>query len=403
MRFCFYSEYQDLKGGYTTLILTLIIELHNQGQQVVLINYKNGLIAQELKSAGIEIPIIEKNRLTRDNASDYIKSTDVLIIPKFYENLAILFDANPRVIYYDINDYICRISDYKFGIKLPFLSKKLIKKLLIGNALIFMDDTGPGNLQREFGISINNPKYLPVAITDEKNNVYLEKSRNLDKSINITYIGRAVDWKMYPLKKIIEDSLLCGKRINFHIVIDNITSFRTFIDVENFHNKLVTFKVYENLLPSEIRAFLINHADLHFGMGTTSIHAAALGIPTILMDYSTKPFPKEYTYRWLFNSKFFSLGKNIETVAVPEGIPLENIFEMINKANERESLSIKSFQYVAEHHAVSAIVPKLTHYCSQCNFRLRDSRNLNPYYFRLHTIFKSIAKPHPKEDILDET
>ena len=49
MRFCFYLGYKDLKGGYSTLMLTLIKEFHRQHYEVVLINFSDGLIAKELK------------------------------------------------------------------------------------------------------------------------------------------------------------------------------------------------------------------------------------------------------------------------------------------------------------------------------------------------------------------
>ncbi len=398
MRFCFYSEYYDLKGGYTTLIMTLIKELHHIGHEVILINYKNGLIAQELKKSGIEIMIFERAELSRKNAGNFLRSSDVLVIPRFYESLKVLFDVNPKVIYYDINDYICRISDYRFGIKLPFLGKKLIRKLIDTRGLIFMDDTGPLNLEREFGIKISAPEYLPVPIADERSNIFLDSGKNLDKDvIKVTYIGRAVDWKMYPLRKIIDDCASANEAVEFHIAVDDIATFRNYIHTESYQNTRLTFNVSENLLPSEIRPFLIEHADLHFGMGTTALHAASIGIPTILMDFSGKPLPGDYTYRWFSESKNFSLGKNIETVSIPRGKSLKEVFQLLRNKEERQRISDDAFCYVMKYHAASSVVQKLISMGTQCNFRIKMAGNLNPYYFKTHTLIKTIFSPFQKQ------
>lgn len=402
MRFCFYSEYKDLKGGYTTLILTLMKQLYAQGQEVLLINYKDGLIAHELKRAGVIIPIIEKDDIHKRNVKLYFNDSDILIIPRFYEFLKVLFNVNPKVIYYDINDNICQISDYRFRIKLPFFSKRIINKLLAGNGLVFMDDTGINNLEREFGIKVQHPKFLPIAIPDEKENVYLKSKRNLDKEIRLTYIGRSVNWKMYPLKKIIEDCLLTYEKIKFSIVVDNISSFNNFLDVNKYNGRSLSIKVYENLLPSDIRSFLSVNADLHFGMGTTAIHAASIGIPTILMDFSTKPFPEDYSYRWLPDSEFFSLGKNIERVPIPKGVPLKNIFSKIKNSQERNKISEDAFKYVASNHTASNVVDSLIRYSSQCTFRLRAAKNLNPYYFKIHALAKEMSKAFIKNKSINE-
>jgi hypothetical protein len=390
MRFCFYSEYKDLKGGYTTLILTLIKELYAQEQKVALINYKEGLIAQELRKDGVEVTIIEKDEIHKKNIKKYFSASDIFIIPRFYEFLKILFGINPKVIYYDINDYICRISDYRFAIRLPFLGKKLIKKLLAHNGLIFMDDTGINNLQREFGIHVKEPIFLPIAIPDEKENLYFKQSGRPDGAINLTYIGRSVDWKMYPLKKIIDDCLETDEDINLKIVVDDLISFKSFIDLDLYKNRKLNIEVYENLLPSDIRTFLITNSNLHFGMGTAALHAASIGIPTILMDFSTRPFPENYTYRWLYDTDSCSLGKNIERVPVPEGLPLKNILNVLKDDIERNRISKKSFQYIATHHSASSVVKTLIAYSNLCSFRLKEAKNLIPYYFKIHSIIKKL-------------
>ena len=58
MRICFYSEY-NIVGGATTLVITLIKELHKQNIDVILFNFKEGIIAAELNKANVHINIID--------------------------------------------------------------------------------------------------------------------------------------------------------------------------------------------------------------------------------------------------------------------------------------------------------------------------------------------------------
>lgn len=136
MRFCFYSGYRDLKGGYTTLLLTLIRELYHQKQEVILLNFSEGLFADELRKQNINIPIIDLDTLNWDRVDQLIFPDDIFIITKFVEPYRHLLKVNPRVIYYDINDFICKISDYKYGIRFPSLGKRLVQSLLDNSSLV---------------------------------------------------------------------------------------------------------------------------------------------------------------------------------------------------------------------------------------------------------------------------
>lgn len=388
MRYCFYSEYKDLKGGLTTLIITLIKELYFQGEQVLLINYKDGLIASELEKSGVKVTILDREELTRNNIGSYVRESDLFIVSKFYEYLKILLEINPRVIYYDINDYIANISGYKFRLKLQFLGRKLIQKLLDSNSLLFMDDTGINNIQQSFSLQVSQPKFLPITVPELKENSYLDAVRDLRMKLRLTYVGRSVNWKMNPLKKILDDCNGLKKNIWFNIVVDNKIALENHIDLSRYKN--VHIAVYENLRPSEINTFLLNNSDLHFGMGTAALHSAALGIPTILIDYSIHTFPSDYTYRWLFDTKLFGLGKNIDKVSFPKGMAMNEVLENILDEKIRVRLSKSSFSYIAENHTANIAVKKLITYGIQSTFRFRDAKKMIPYYYDSHILIKDL-------------
>ncbi|MEO5648468.1 MAG: hypothetical protein ABIR03_00940 [Ginsengibacter sp.] len=404
MRYCFYSVYQNIKGGYTTLLLTLIKELNRQKYEVVLFNFLDGLIVRELEKEGIKINVIDLKTVDWKEIDQHIFPTDIFIVPKFIEEFRHLFKVNPRVIYYDINDFICRISDYKFGIRLPSLGKKLIQKMIASKSLLFMDDTGVFNLKNEFSLNVEKPQLLPIPIAVCNQNKYSGRASLSSEQIKLTYIGRSVIWKMNPLKKILKDcvNLNIKKKIIFSIVVDDLKNFREFIKLENFiKNEYLSINVIENIPPSRIEDFLLQKSDIHFAMGTAALEAARLGIPTILVDYSSKEFNKNYSYNWLYNTVNYSLGRNLEKIPARTGVSLENLIGEFFRSPEKMKIeSQKSYQYAMDNHSVSEIVSQLTTICEQATFRLNDARPYIPYYFKFHLFSKKIFKLKIKQGII---
>lgn len=394
MRFCFFLGYKDTKGGYTSLLLTLIKELYHQNKEVILFNFRGGLIENELKKENITIKIIDIKYFNWKQIDKEILPDDVFIISKFLEVYKYLFEINPKFIYYDINDYISQISDYKYGIRLPFLAKKLIRKLLKHNGLVFMDDTGIYNLDRKFSIKVRDPIFLPLPVMVPKENLYLKKRKTNSDIIHLTYVGRSVDWKMMPLRKILEDfdNVNISKKIHFSIIVDNLIECRKFINPDNYaHNKSLSINFLENMAPSAINDFLLQNSDLHFAMGTSALDGAKLGIPTILLDYGKKSFPKNYGYKPLFQTTKYSLGRNLDKISATLGLSMKDIVNWYDEDKQIQFFSEKSYEYVLQYHSADKIVSKLLTVCRQTDFRIMHARYLIPFYYKTHAFAKTIA------------
>lgn len=394
-RFCFYSGYRDLKGGYTTLLLTLITELRNQEQEVVLINYHNGLIEKELALDNIKITILDLDAIIWKDIHQKIFSTDIFIITAFDEIYRHIISINPVIIFYDINDFISGISDYKFGIKFPSLGRKLIRQLQTNRSLWFMDDTGMFNLANDFDLQIEKPVFVPIPVIVPRGNSYMNRKSHSTEVLQLTYIGRSVDWKMKPLKKILSDivEVKSLKEILFTVVVDDARAMKEMIELDRFGGvSNFTLKIMENLNPSDINEFLMQYSDLHFAMGTAALDAAKLGIPTIVMDYSPKELPGDYTYSWLFEVKDFSLGKNLLKRSALPGLSMK---ELLDKVNSDPlfipQVSSLSHDYVLKAHDVKNIVNEIIKLSTKAGFRLKEASKYIPYYFRAHRLIKAIA------------
>jgi hypothetical protein len=92
-------------------------------------------------------------------------------------------------------------------------------------------------------------------------------------------------------------------QIKVSILVDNIQEFEKYCNLNELESKYLTFKIYESLKPSEVPAFYLKMQTCT-GMGTTALHAGALGIPTILLDYSSYPINGIYHY-WLLSLNIF--------------------------------------------------------------------------------------------------
>ncbi len=392
MRYCFYSGYRDMKGGYTTLLLTLIKELYYQKQEVVLLNYTQGLFSEELLKEDIQIKIIDLDTVNWNNISAVFFPTDIFVITRFIDPYRHLFRINPRVIYFDINDFICSISDYKYGLKFPSLGKTLVNKLLEKQSLVFMDDTGVFNLKNCFNLDIPNPVFLPIPVTVTPVNRYLERP-SVPGRLRLTYIGRSVNWKMTPLSKIFSDISRAGypHPLDFHVVVDDIAEYKKLATPEVWESENLRIKVSENIPPSGINLFLLDNSDLHFAMGTAALDAARLGIPTIVMDYSTRLFPAGYRYKWLFETTAFSLGRNLDKLTVEGGQEMTSLLQQLTTSGKSRQISQMCFDYVQDNHGAAQVVDRLQQLCKSASFRFRDARHLVPFYFKPHTFIKKAA------------
>lgn len=394
MQFCFYFGYKNNIGGYATLLICLMRELVRKKEKVVLFNYPDGLIARELSKELSKIKLLNISTIDWSKIDDHIQSEDVFIINRFEECFQNLFKINPKIIYYDINDFIGSISRYKFGLNFSLLGRKLIKNLLETKSLIFMDDTGIFNLEKQFSIKPENPIFLPIPVNTINENYYLDQKLFLPNTLCLTYVGRSVKWKMMPLKKILYDcsKLNFPQSIKISIVVDSINDFEKLINVNDYKkNSKLVIEVFENLAPSKINDFLIEKSQLHFGMGTASLDAAKLGIPTILVDSSIHEFNIDYSYRWLFETKHFSLGINLDKRQQEKGMKMEEIINKIFSSQKNsEEISKKSFEYVQKNHSAMEVTKKLIEICKNSEFRIKDARHYIIYYFKFHSIIKNV-------------
>ena len=148
-------------------------------------------------------------------------------------------------------------------------------------------------------------------------------------------------------------------------------------------------------MPSQIKDFLLQNADINFGMGTTALESAQSGIPTILMDYCYAEFPKTYKYKWLHQTTHFSLGKNLKDTPVDHsnGISMQELLQNVSGDNDYLPLqSASNFKHIVQYHCVDKVVNGLLEISNHTTFRFKDAKKHILYYSGFHQFLKKFIR-----------
>lgn len=179
----------------------------------------------------------------------------------------------------------------------------LVDDMINHGSLFFMDEPNLKEAVKHLPMKHKTvERYLPVPAGDYdgplKNNPCLDP-------IRLCWLGRVELEKLpildYTLKKASEWALKQKRKVEFYVLgygqdtdyIDNLS-----VEHEWFKKHKVTpIKV------TDINSFLLENVDAMFALATSSLEAAKLGIPTIMLDSAYKPITEDYIYRFVTERK----------------------------------------------------------------------------------------------------
>lgn len=384
-------------GGVQNLIINISRELNEKGLKAKVFGFKTCLIYMELVRLNVEFDFVDLKLVSQKNLKNYIMEDDVIVFGSYSPRFRLFNfrDSNPRILYWNVFANKLAIANRVTSfLDLKFRTKRLIKELVENNSVVFMDVYGIKAIEDSFGknlISNINDLYLPIPVkTYNRENVFLSRQAKLGNEINITYVGRSSIWKMQPLKKIITDLAqlqTSGYIINVHIITQQPQDYMTFIrDVKLDGNIILHY--HNDLVGENYRNFLINTSDIHFAMGTSALDAAVLGIPTVVIDYSSEEFPLDYKYLWLYDAEGYDLGHPVITEINPKSHSLLDIVSLYINLNQEgiNLVSERTFKYVHDNHEISAVVDRLLIFASLAELRVRTMLKytlINTFLIRL--------------------
>lgn len=359
-----FTHISDHAGGVQSLIINLSEELARNGIDILIIDKSNGFVKKSMDNLAIQYKFCDINSVA--GLREFINSSDVYIsFGNFETDFSILKLINIRVFYWQVHpDFL----SLEFKIRSRFIPKKfytnnfitkffrtkLYNQLIQSNAMSIMSISHL-KFAHKSEIKYLSKNIIPIPV----NNVpqILPKRRNDDDYLNVVYIGRPQDWKVLPFTIVLNDinklEEVLRKRIIVYVVTTDNQLFEQYI--KNYCNDNRVKIIYKlGLAANSLDEFLKSTADVVFSMGTSLLESAKFGIPSLFADACFNNYiPKNYKYRFLFETKGYNLGNPIYSENdVLDGITIKEVFDRITNKNDFEFLRNSCFDYVIKNHEI---------------------------------------------------
>lgn len=377
----------SIPGGVQSLIIRAVRILNENGEKAKVLTGSDSFIRKELDKIGSDYIFINADTVKPKHLNLYIDRDDVCVFMDFSSQyIPVLRKINPKVFFYVVmgQTFIGR------GIELAASKDKMIRFITFLNqkrSLYFVDYDNYICPCNYYKFDLKPVNYIPVPVDTFSRNLY----SHTEKCRCITYIGRGGEiWKIYPVKKILEDLSAAHFKGEFHIITDRTEYFEEILSQSRIAPD-ITVKYCRGLTGKALDEYLLAFSDMHVAMGTSALEGAKLGIPTLLVDSSFQEFPVDYTYRWLYyKNSFFSLGRWLEKEGVLEGFPLTTILSEINDLNKRRLISQECFKYVNQRHSMMFYYNNLKNVENVCQLRIDDLFQIP--FFRNYSRYMSVYR-----------
>lgn len=340
----------------------------HSGNRIYYIDYLDGLARSELSKTGVTFMDYSDGMKTTIDfegtlvtpVSNFYRMTDYLDIKS--SQLKILFWClHPYNIIHvlPIGGFLEKLGTKKMRFFLKYfyksnylLFKKILEEFDQYKAINFMDYTALTFNRYMFQINFSL-LYLPI-FTEEK--AIRAPATLINNEINVAILGRLASEKIYPIINVLDNlySLNGHKKINCHIIGEG--AFKFLIDEEKYAKK-ISIIWCGTMINNELHQYLTSKTDLLFAMGTSVLEGASLGIPTIMLDFTTHPMQNN-RFKWIFESFDFCVAFSFPENKNLNKESFEDIIKKIYFENQKEKLSEKCFQYYAKNHSLETVAQK---------------------------------------------
>lgn len=231
-------------------------------------------------------------------------------------------------------------------------TKRFLKLTKDEHAMVYHDWSAKNILNRQENIGFNNKDYLYITFPpkDTESNGRLIN----DYEINLLWLSRLGTDKVQSLYNLIKNyaAYKTDKKKRLHIIGDGVRRK----EVEKFcskYKKDIEFIFTGTILKENLDEYLINNADILFGVGTSVLEGAALKIPSVVMLMSTKPYFDKDAYL-VSDTKEYCVGITTEQKK-DFNIKYTSIEDIINSVyttpNGKQELGEKCFDYYIKNHS----------------------------------------------------
>jgi hypothetical protein len=249
------------------------------------------------------------------------------------------------------------------------------------SGLLFMDSENLRINQALFDLDLILPNFLPVPLGDEPAFCY-EEGRNCRSPgnglINLGWLGRLADHKVYTLDFVIREAhnyaRMTGQRILFHVIGGG--EYRSYLESRLPRDGLLEVHMAGTIVGKDLNRYLCENVDVLFAMGTSALEGARLRIPTVLLDACYTELPRNYLFRWLFESTGYDLGLIVSSSSVPQHRhSFADIIEGLKK--DRNRLGELCREYYENNHSMTTVADRFVEFVNSSRLTFCDMEDGN--------------------------
>lgn len=375
-------------GGCEYLFIRLAKHIaENYGYSVKYIDYKDGFARKQLEHSRISfIDYVENERINL-NSSGYL-ITNLGSIYSLYKSVNVpdsikLFLWNVYVydcllpmpfLGYFISRFNPKLREVKKFINFLYKSdinkvKQTINTLSENNAIVYMDQPNFETTQFCLNLTEESPKLLQIPAMDSE--VKSKTGPADSETINIGWLGRLANFKVYSLLNVIENADKYAQENNKKVRLHIIGKGPRAELIEAYSPKKNLELVFlGTMIGEELDSYLANKIDVLFAMGTSCLEGARLRIPSVVIDFSYGPFPSTYRYNWLYETEGFGLGRDIQEMAGPNKHSFDEIIQ--TSYNNKHTVGEQCYRYFKKNHSIDSVAQKLVDYLTHTSMTMTD-------------------------------
>ena len=310
----FYFPYKSY-GGVSDLFFQCFSNLIKNGNESYVCDFIDGDISKRISSnLKNKIIDVENMKLPLKN-SIYIFQSMMPWNLRDYES----FNDEDKLIYWNLHPYnlyplitsgrgnLIRRTFSKIVNVFSYYRLKKIKKftemMIQKESLYFMDYENKMKTEQMLGINISDKYILPLFLEEKASTIKKINSKKISK---IGYLGRLVDFKVYPLLQILNRLENLKRNYEFYIIGDG--PMEEYLRSLSYQYLKIKFINYIDLNKDDS---VIYEVDLFFAMGLSMMEIASRGIPVIPMDYSYKKMNRLIKLKSLSDIHSFNLAEEL--------------------------------------------------------------------------------------------
>lgn len=356
LKICFYMP-SRIVGGCEFLFLRIADYLaQNVNNKVYYIDYKDGFVKKTLKKTNVKFINYSDNKKIYKIEDNCIVITPITLA----FNLPIFKNQNIKFLFWNLHPE--NINWLKNTSKMSFSQVANFLKLLSNTTGLLNQDIVPYSKAKTYYEKCSK-NYLPALLNNS--NFRIKKSLIKPKELNLTWLGRLDNDKIYSLINLLDNlkNIQIDKKIKMHIIGDGNAKEKINLDLYKDYMDIDFTGV---IIGDELNTYLQNNTDILFGMGISMVEAEKLGIPAVLTFLT---FEKVNTNEFVFTKDlpYALVGCDYKFNHVPlRKKSIEEVLEAL--VNETEILSIASRKNFEENFLIDNKIECLINYCNNCIF-----------------------------------